>query len=184
MNSVWTFFLAALAISFCSCSFFQREPPLPRRTVVEARGSEEQFAGLILDADIIYFPSESVELQSRSDAAWRLLETLGGRGGPFAIGWDWTGNDGDRRNYLDAANKSGAEILPLSELNGDQLVADQIATYFRGHRNDKTLVFLRRSRLVMDQGVPYLVAQKTKARQLILNPRKHSESKTRLLASW
>ena len=178
-----TFFLAVLAVSFCSCSLFQREPPLPRRAVVEARGSEEKFAALIQDADIIYFPTESVALQSRSDAAWRLLETLRGRGGSFAIGWDWTGNDGDHRNYLDAATRSGAEILPLGELNADQLVADQIATYFREHHNDKTLVFLRRSRLAMDQGVPYLVAQKTKARQLILNPKKHSESRTRLLAS-
>jgi hypothetical protein len=62
-------------------------------------------------------------------------------------------------------------------------VADEITAYFRQHHNDKALVFLRRERLGMGQGVPYLVAQKTKARQLILNPRRRSDSGAGLIAS-
>lgn len=186
-------FVAALFL-FPGCGYFAHQPPLPRRAAIEAAGSEEKFAALIQDADIIYFPTESVSLRSRSDAAWKLLDTLRGRGGSYAIGWDWAGNEGERGNYLMEARKGGGEILPLLEAerrarddassSADQLIADEIASYFREHRNDKVLVFLSRERLGMGEGVPYLVAQKTKARQLILNPRKRSDSGARLLAAW
>ena len=193
-RAIWTraFCFAALSL-LGSCGYFSHQPPLPRRAAIEPSGSEEKFAALVQDADIIYFPSESVALSSRSETAWKLLETLRGRGGSFAIGWDWTGNDGERRTYLDEASKGGAEILALNDakwrarndaaVTADQFVADEITSYLREHRSDKILVFLRRERLGMGEGVPYLVAQKTKARQLILNPRKRSDSGARLLAS-
>jgi hypothetical protein len=191
-RAIWTraFCLATLFL-LSSCSFFSAPPPLPRRAAIEPSGSEEKFATLIQEADIIYFPSESVALHSRSEAAWKLLETLRRRGSPFAIGWDWS-NEGDRRSYLDEASRGGAEILALNDakwrsqneagLSADQFVANEITAYVREHRNDKLLVFLRRERLGMGQGVPYLVAQKNKARQLILNPRRHSNSGLGLLA--
>jgi hypothetical protein len=192
-RAIWKRASCLVALSLLSsCGFFSHPPPLPRRAAVEPGGSEEKFAALVHDADIIYFPSESVALHSRSEAAWKLLETLRGRGAPFAIGWDWTSNEGDRRDYSDEASRGGAEILGLTDakwrarnepgVSADQFVADEIAAYFRDHRGDKVLVFLRRERLGMGQGVPYLVAQKTKARQLILNPRRRSESGARLLA--
>jgi len=167
-----------------SCSFFYREPPLPRRAVIEAGGSEEKFAAAIDDADIIYFPTEAAVFRSHSDLAWKLLDALKRDAGSFAIAWDWTGNERDRRDYLAEAGKSGAHLLALNETgsNGDQVVADQIASYFREHRNEKVLVFVRRERLALGQGVPDLVAQETKARQLILNPRKSSGAGGRLLA--
>jgi hypothetical protein len=62
------------------------------------------------------------------------------------------------------------------------LVADKIASYFSEHRNDKILIFIPRERLGLGRGVPYLVAQQTKARQLILNPTK-SAAVPRLLAA-
>lgn len=173
------------------CGYFARQPPLPRRAAIEAAGSEEKFAALIEKADIIYFPNESVTLHSRSDTAWKLLETLRS-GGSFAVGSDWSSNESERRSYLEEARKGGAEILALNEskwraqndaaLSADQFVADRIATYVRTHRNDKVLVFLSRERLGLGEGVPFLVGQKTKARQLILNPRKRSDSGARLLA--
>jgi hypothetical protein len=192
------FFLVAL---FCgalflvsACNYFVRQPPLPRRAAIEPAGSEEKFAALIQDADIIYFPNESVVLRSRSEAAWKLLEALRGRGGSFAVGSDWSGNESDRRTFLEEAGRNGAEILTLSEakwraendaaLSVDEFVAESIATYFRRHRSDKVLVFLGRERLSLAEGVPFLVGQKTKARQLILNPRKRSDSGARLLAAW
>ncbi len=169
------------AVGFLSsCSFFHREPPLPRRAVIEAGGSEEKFAGLIEEADIIYFPSEAAVFGSHSDLAWKLLAALRSRGDKFAIGWDWSGNESDRHDFVIEAGKPGARVLVLSDAN--QLVADKIASYFGEHRNDKILVFLRRERLALGQGVPYLVTQQTKARQLILNPRKSSASGARLLA--
>ena len=176
-----------------SCSYFVHQPALPRREAIEPAGSEEKYAALVHDADIIYFPNESVTLHSRSDAAWKLLDALRGRGGSFAIGSDWSGSESDRRSYLDEAGKGGAEILALHEekwralndaaLTADQFVADSIATYVLKHPNDKILVFLSRERLGLGEGVPFLVGQKTKARQLILNPRKRSESGARLLAA-
>ena len=190
----WTCaFVGAALFLLPGCGYFSHQPPLPRRAAIEHSGSEEKFATLIQDADIIYFPTESVALHSRSEAAWKLLDTLRGRGGSFAVGWDWTGDEGDRRDYFDEANKSGAEILALNDakwrarndtaVSADQFVADEITAYFRQHHNDKVLVFLRRERLGMAQGVPYLVGQKTKARQLILNPRRRSDSTGGLIAS-
>ena len=166
------------------CSVFHREPPLPRRAVIEAGGSEEKFAGLIEEADIIYFPSEAAVFGSHSDLAWKLLDALRRDPGSFAIAWDWTSNERERHDYLAQADKAGAHLMALNEpgANGDQFAADKIASYFREHRNGKVLVFVRRERLGLGQGVPYLVAQETKARQLILNPRKSSASGARLLA--
>jgi hypothetical protein len=173
------------AIGFLSgCSVFHREPPLPRRAVIEAGGSDERFAELVEEADIIYFPSEAAVFGSHSDLAWKLLDALRRDAGAFAIAWDWTGNERERRDYLAQADKAGAHLMALNETgaNGDQFAADKIASYFREHRNGKVLVFIRRERLGLGQGVPYLVAQQTKARQLILNPRKSSAPGARLLA--
>ena len=183
--------LLGVAIALSSCSLFQREPPLPRHAVIEANGTEEKFVRLIQDADIIYFPSEALALTSRSEPAWKLLGALRGSAGSFAIGWDGSVNESERRSYLNEARKAGAEILALNEPSSrgqieaastpDELAAEKIASYFREHRTDKVLVFIRRERLGLVRGVPYLVAQQTKARQLILNPRK-SASGAQLLA--
>jgi hypothetical protein len=200
-----------------SCAFFSRQPPLPRRAAIEPTGSGEKFARFIEGADIIYFPSESVSLDSRSEAAWKLLEALRRTGGSFAFGWDLIGRDDEHRNFMAEASKSGAEILPLRappqaeadetfhgfepppgdferfarrfsprDLNearlrdayetgllAQQFAAAKISSHFREHRGEKILVFLRRDHLSADRGVPYFVAQKTKARQLILNPERH-----------
>ena len=172
--------LLAAAILFSGCSFFQRPPPLPRHAAVERGGSEEEFIRLVESADIIYFPSDAARFASRSDPAWKLLAALRNGGDPFAIGWDWSGNDRDRHDFMSEAGKPGARVLVLND--ADQLVADNIASYFREHRNDKVLVFIRRERLGLGRGVPYLVAQETKARQLILNPAK-SPAGPRLLAA-
>ena len=172
--------LLAAAILFSSCAFFQRPPPLPRHAAIERGGSEEEFIRLVESADIIYFPSEAATFSSRSDPAWKLLAALRNGGDPFAIGWDWSGNERDRHDFINEASKPEAQVIVLND--GDELVADKIASYFREHRNDKVLVFIRRERLGLGRGVPYLVAQQTKARQLILNPTK-SPAGARLLAA-
>lgn len=140
--------------------------------MIEPRGSEEKFVDLIQETDIVYFPSEAALFGSRSDSAWKLLDALRDSGS-FAVAWDWAGNERDRRDFLDEAGRRGAQLLALNGAgaNSDQSAADKIGSYYRDHRNEKVLVFLRRERLGLGQGVPYLVAQQTKARQLILNPR-------------
>jgi hypothetical protein len=173
-------FLWAALTLFSSCSFFQRPPPLPRRAAIEPGGTKQEFASLVEGADIIYFPTEAATFASRSDPAWKLLAVLHGGGDSFAIGWDWSSNQSAGRYFLEEAAKFGAQTIALNET--DELVAGKIASYFREHRNDKVLVFIRRDRLGLGQGVPYLVAQQLKARQLILNPRKSSSPGARLLA--
>jgi len=212
-------FLGAVFFLVSSCSFFSRQPPLPRHAAIEPTGSGEKFARLIEGADIIYFPSESVALDSRSEAAWKLLEAVRRSAPSFALGWDLASNDAEHREFLAEAGRSGAEILSLrppaqmivdealrgfdpppgdferfgrkfsprefsearvrgayeTALLAEQYAAAKIAGRFREHRGEKIVVFLRRDRLGRDHGVPYFVAQKTKARQLILNPRRHPE---------
>jgi hypothetical protein len=180
MGNLGRLILFAAAILFSSCSFFQRPPPLPRHAAVERGGSEEEFVRLVESADIIYFPSEAATFASRSDPAWKLLAALRGGGDPFAIGWDWSGNERDRRDFISEAGKPDAQVLVLND--PDELLADKIASYFREHGNHKILIFIRRERLGLGRGVPYLVAQQTKARQLILNPTKSSAG-ARLLAA-
>jgi hypothetical protein len=220
--------LVALAALFflADCSFFSRQPPLPRRAAVEPDGGDETLTNLVQSADIIYFPVESVVLPPRSSAAWKLLEELKRNGGSFALGWDSAvGDEKVRRAFLNEAGKSGAQVLALhappelvaemspefvpppedferfarrfssrglkegalraeyeAALMRQQLAAEKIASYFKEHRSEKILVFLRRDEVRGDYGVPYFVAQKTKARQLILNSPRHREPGPGLLA--
>jgi hypothetical protein len=216
----------AVFLLVSGCSFFSRQPPLPRRAAIELTGRGEKFARLIEDADIVYFPSESLALDSRSEAAWKLLEALRRNAPSFALGWDLAGSDAEHREFLAEAGRSGAEILSLrpagqviadeslrgfepppgdferfarrfsprefsearvraayeAALLAEQFAAAKIAGRFREHPAEKIVVFLRRDYLGRDHGVPFFVAQKTKARQLILNPQRHPDSASGLLA--
>jgi hypothetical protein len=182
---------------------------------------DEKFSALVQSADIIYYPSESVTLRTRSEAAWKLLEALHRDGGSFALGWDsisgeqqvvldeWanrsasTGSPmprlhldavpGEEENchaFLRVASKRGAHILALGRptafiatQSSEEFAAVRIGDYFREHHGEKILVFLRRSQLDRNHGVPHFVAQRTKARQLVLNPRPDSVRRARLL-TW
>ena len=190
-GSLRPFLLAAL-LFVTGCSFFSRQPPLPRRAAVESDGGDEVFSKLVESADIIYFPIESVLLRPRSGAAWKLLHALKRGEVSFALACDMGAGEEDVRRAL-LAEADGAEVQILAlhgppELASEapvvrqQLSAEKIASWFKDHRSEKLLVFLRREEVRGDYGVPYFVAQKTKARQLILNPRRHRESAAGLLA--
>lgn len=175
---------------------------------------------MVQSADIIYYPSESIALTKRSEAAWKLLEALHRRGGSFALGWDaisgeqqvvldeWAHRSGANASamprlhldaapgeeeschaFLRAASKRGAHILalgrPAAEIakqSSEEFAAARIGDYFHQHRSEKILVFLRRAQLDGNHGVPHFVAQRTKARQLVLNPRPNATPRARLLA--
>lgn len=211
----------AAALLCGGCSFFQRPPPLPRQAAIELKNAgDEKYDALVEGADIIYYPSESVALGKRSDAAWKLLEALHRSGGSFALGWDsisgeqqvvldeWANRsaantgpmprlhldaapeeDENGHVFLRAASKRGAHVLALGRPAADiatqsseEFAAGRIADYFRQHRGDKILVFLRRAQLDRHHGVPRFVAERTKARQLVLNPRPNAVPGARLLA--
>ncbi|MCA1659039.1 MAG: hypothetical protein LC642_00645 [Verrucomicrobiaceae bacterium] len=213
--------LLAAGLLCGSCSFFSRQPPLPRKAAIESRNAADQeFSTLVQSADIIYYPSESVTLRARSEAAWKLLEALHRHGGSFALGWDsisgeqqvvldeWSSRSashggamprlhldaapGEEENchaFLRAASKRGAHVLALGRpsaniatQSSEEFAAARIADYFRQHSGEKILVFLRRTQLDRNHGVPRFVAQSTKARQMVLNPRPNSVRRGRLLA--
>lgn len=213
--------LLAAGLLCGSCSFFSRQPPLPRQAAIEPNNADDQkFNALVQSADIIYYPSESVTLRGRSEAAWKLLEALHRDGGSFALGWDsisgeqqvvldeWSNRSasktsamprlhldavpGDEENchaFLRAAGKRGAHVLALGRpsaniatQSSEEFAAARIADYFRQHHGEKILVFLRLTQLDRNHGVPHFVAQRTKARQVVLNPRQDSARRARLLA--
>ena len=213
--------LLAAAALCASCSFISRQPPLPRQAAIESKNAgDEKFDALVQSADIIYYPSESVALAKRSEAAWKLLEALHRSGGSFALGWDaisgeqqvvldeWAhrstasgsamprlhldaapGEEEGGHAFLRAASKKGAHILalgrPSAEIarqSSEEFAAARIGDYFHQHRSEKILVFLRRVQLDGNHGVPHFVAQRTKARQLVLNPRPGATPRARLLA--
>ncbi len=55
------------------------------------------------------------------------------------------------------------------ESSTPQFAAEQIAASLRDHPGEKLLAFIHRRELDSARGVPYFVAQKTKARQLLLD---------------
>ena len=71
---------------------------------------------LVQSADIIYFPSESIALDSRSEAAWKLLDALRHNSPSFALGWDLVANEGDHRDFLAEAGKAEVEGMSPDEL--------------------------------------------------------------------
>ena len=101
------------------------------------------------------------------------------------------------RAFLRESRKLGARFLALRkerDLNAapvfaeealgqtEEFAAEKIAEHFRERRSEKLLVFFHRRHLGKARGVPYLVAQKIKARQLVLDSKGHSSGRPRLLA--
>ena len=80
-----------LFAALTGCTGLHGKPPLPKYASVEAatqRSSTENFAALVPDADVIYFPAESAAFGSRSEPAAQLLDALEKTGAPLAIAWD------------------------------------------------------------------------------------------------
>ena len=99
------------------------------------------------------------------------------------------GEEESGQAFLRAVSKAGAHILalgrPSAEIarqSSEEFAAARIGDYFHQHRSEKLLVFVRRAQLEGNHGVPHFVAQKTKARQLVLNPRPNAVPRARLLA--
>ncbi|HKP92987.1 MAG TPA: hypothetical protein VJS88_03750, partial [Chthoniobacterales bacterium] len=76
-----------------------------------------------------------------------------------------------RRPEFRATSEAKVRSAYETESLALRFVAAKIARYAREHGNGKIVAFLRSERLAESYGVPYLVSQKTKARQLVLNPR-------------
>jgi uncharacterized iron-regulated protein len=66
------------------------KPALPKQASIEhvARPATTDFAALVAEADVIYFPSDRAASGARSEPAALLVEALQNRAQPFAVGWD------------------------------------------------------------------------------------------------
>ena len=83
--------MVLLSLALGGCALFQGKPPLPKYASVDAAAgssSTENFAALVPDADVVYFPVERALHGGRSDPAARLLEALRQTGAPITIAWD------------------------------------------------------------------------------------------------
>jgi hypothetical protein len=108
------------------------------------------------------------------------------------------GTERERENcraFLRQANEWGVQFLalrcPADLLAGarsegallvEEFAAERIVRHFREHRDRKLLVFLHRRHLESTRGVPYFVAQKIRARQLLLDSQPDRSSRSQLLA--
>jgi hypothetical protein len=77
---------------------------------------------------------------------------------------------------------AAAQSETSRELLAEEFAAARIIEHFRRHRDRKLLVLIHRRHLENDPGVPSLVAQKVKARQLVLDAKSHPSSRSQLLA--
>jgi hypothetical protein len=64
----------------------------------------------------------------------------------------------------------------------EEFAAERIVGHFRAHRDRKLLIFLHGRHLGSAGGVPYLVAQKIRARQLVLDSEADRSSRSQLMA--
>ena len=112
--------VGAAVMMFAACA---SKPPLPKYASVEAaarQSSEENFAALVPEADVVYFPVESASHGGRSDPAAQLLSALQKTGAPLAIAWDII--DASQQPLLDqlqgAQGAAREEIVGRLELDG------------------------------------------------------------------
>lgn len=100
-----------------------------------------------------------------------------------------SGTESERERYralLVEAKKWRARFLALRSPGVTraevEFAAQRIVGQFREHRDEKLLVFLGRRHLETTRGVPHFVAQKIKARQLVLDSHPDRSSRPQLLA--
>jgi uncharacterized iron-regulated protein len=88
----------------------------------------------------------------------------------------------ERFSAADGMNEARLRAAYEAGLVAEEFAAERIVGHFRDHRDEKLLVFVRQRHLESARGVPYFVAQKIKARQLVLDSQPRRSSPSQLLA--
>jgi len=88
----------------------------------------------------------------------------------------------ERSSSAHGMNETGMQAAYEASLLAEEFAAERIVGHFRQHRDEKLLIFVHRRHFESDRGVPYFVAQKIKARQLVLDAQPHRPSSSQLLA--
>jgi hypothetical protein len=105
-----------------------------------------------------------------------------------AISREFESPEGDFERFVErfpasrATTEAKLRAAYEEELLAEKFAAARIAAHFRENRHEKILAFVHRAQLGSNHGVPFFVAQKTKARQLLLNLKRRTDSSSRLLA--
>ena len=131
------FAVCAVVLAIVGCT---GKPPLPKYASVEGSArpsSAENFAALVPEADVVYFPIESASHGGRSDPAAMLLEALRKTGAPIAIAWDLI--DGSQQPVLDqlqsAPGAARDELIAQLELGGTGRAREFARSVFRAPEN-------------------------------------------------
>ena len=130
-------FVCAVVLAVGGCA---GKPPLPKYASVEGsarRSSTENFAALVPEADVVYFPIESASHGGRSDPAAMLLEALRKTGAPVAIAWDLI--DASQQPVLDQLQSSQGtakdQLIAQLELGGTGRAREFSRSVFRAPEN-------------------------------------------------
>ncbi|MEO5720916.1 MAG: hypothetical protein ABIR71_05520 [Chthoniobacterales bacterium] len=131
-------FLAVVlcAIALSGCTVFSRKPPLPRHAAIEhsdAPSARTDYAALVAEVEVAYFPAERAASGARSEPSALLLEALRQNGTPFAIAWDIL--DASQQTVLDELpGKSGAareEVIAQLEFSGTGRAREHLRAVLR-----------------------------------------------------
>ncbi len=99
------------------------------------------YAALVANAEVVYFPAERVAFGGRSEPSAQLLDAFVQNGAPFAIGWDLL--DASQQPVLDAlqtaTGKAREEEIRRLEVAGSGRAREHLRAVLR----DERLVALR-----------------------------------------
>ncbi|MEP6936575.1 MAG: ChaN family lipoprotein [Chthoniobacterales bacterium] len=116
--------MAALcAAALAGCTGFSGKAPLPRHAALDAGsapGEPSKLAGLVTQADVLYFPSEDL-VGSGRDSSIALLQEMTRISGDSAVAWDSI--DGDQQPLFDHwrdSQTSTDEILAQLNIAGTE----------------------------------------------------------------
>ena len=138
MNSRPIFVVAAsvLGLALAGCA---GKPPLPKYASVDSAArpsSPDNFAALVPEADVVYFPVENASHGGRSDPAAQLLAALQQTGAPIMIAWDIV--DVSQQPLLDqfATVSAGAreDLIAKLDLEGTGRTREFCRTILRSPR--------------------------------------------------
>ncbi len=160
-RTAWRLVAAAAAvIVFDSCSTFSRQPPLPKRASIELGtqpNAETDYASLIAEADVVYFPRDRAAFGARSEPAALLLAAFQGTGSPFAFAWD----------LIDATQQPLLDQLPQSAEGGRESLIGQLELAGSGRAREYCRSVLRDARLAGNRHLalrfPIVIGAKVRA---------------------
>jgi len=149
----------------------ERERESCRAMVEKAKDWDTHFLALRCPAKILAAArSETLDARTRSE-----------------ISSSFQPPPGDFQKFVERSSaarmtETGLRTAYEAALLVDEFAAERLVRHFRANRDRKLLIFLHQRYLGNTRGVPYFVAQKIRARQLVLEPETDRSSRSQLMA--